>query len=67
MASAWNAFVSKIFKEGRSKDPNYQFKDAMKDASSRKSEMGTASGIKSKRKRGKKSSGTRKRRRSRRR
>jgi hypothetical protein len=34
-------FVKKIFEEGRAKDPSYQFKDAMKDASARKSEMGS--------------------------
>ena len=41
MRSAWNEFVSKIFKEGKQKNPSYQFKDALKDASKRKSEMGT--------------------------
>jgi len=40
MRSAWNEFVSKIFKEGRQKNPNYKFKDALIDASKRKSEMG---------------------------
>ena len=43
MRSAWNEFVSKIFKEGRQKNPNYKFKDALKDASKRKSEMGQTS------------------------
>ena len=41
MPSEWNMFVKKIFDEGRAKDPSYQFKDAMKDASERKSEMGS--------------------------
>lgn len=41
MRSAWNEFVSKIFKEGKQKNPNYKFKDALKDASRRKSEMNT--------------------------
>jgi formate-dependent phosphoribosylglycinamide formyltransferase (GAR transformylase) len=45
MRSAWNEFVSKIFKEGKQKNPNYQFKNALKDASNRKSEMGQTSTI----------------------
>ena len=45
MRSAWNEFVSKIFKEGKQKNPSYQFKDALKDASKRKSEMGQTSTI----------------------
>jgi hypothetical protein len=54
--TAWNDFVKKIYHEGHDKDPNYMFKHALKDASKRKSEMGssTASGVKSK-KQGKKS------------
>lgn len=40
MPSDWNIFVSKIYKEEHDKDSSYQFKDAMKDASKRKSEMG---------------------------
>ena len=55
--TAWNDFVKKIYHEGHNKDPNYMFKHALKDASKRKSEMGsgsTASGVKSK-KQGKKS------------
>lgn len=39
--SAWNLFVKKIFHEGKAKDSGYQFKQALKDASRRKSEMGT--------------------------
>jgi len=47
--TAWNDFVKKIYHEGHNKDPNYMFKNALKDASKRKSEMGsTASGVKSK-------------------
>jgi hypothetical protein len=38
-ASAWNLFVKKIYNEGRSKNANYDFKQALKDASKRKSEM----------------------------
>jgi hypothetical protein len=49
MPSAWNMFVKKIYEEGKAKDPNYEFKNALKDASKRKSEMGhsaSASGVK---------------------
>jgi hypothetical protein len=48
MPSAWNMFVKKIYEEGKAKDPNYEFKNALKDASKRKSEMGhsaSASGV----------------------
>jgi hypothetical protein len=38
--SAWNIFVKKIYKEGKAKNPNYEFKQALEDASKRKSEMG---------------------------
>lgn len=41
--SAWNLFVKKIFHEGKAKDSGYQFKQALKDASRRKSEMGNSS------------------------
>ena len=41
--SPWTDLVSKVFKEGRDKDPSYQLKDAMKEASKRKSEMGSSS------------------------
>jgi hypothetical protein len=46
MLSEWNKFVSKVYQEGKKSNANYQFKDALKDASSRKGEMkssGTAS------------------------
>lgn len=47
--TAWNDFVSKIYHEEHKKNPDYMFKQALKDASKRKSEMGsTASGVKSK-------------------
>lgn len=39
MPSQWNMFVKKVYEEGHAKDSNYQFKDALKDASLRKSEM----------------------------
>jgi hypothetical protein len=38
--SAWNIFVKKIYKEGKAKNPKYEFKQALEDASKRKSEMG---------------------------
>ena len=37
--SQWNLFVKKIYKEGKAKHSNYQFKQALKDASTRKREM----------------------------
>jgi len=71
--SPWNKFVSKIYHEGKESDSEYQFKDALKDASKRKGEMGTplASGVRKSKKhmkaarKGKKSmvAGTRRRRR----
>jgi hypothetical protein len=49
--SDWNIFVKKVYAEGKANDSSYEFKDALKDASSRKSEMSsmksvTASGVK---------------------
>ena len=41
--TAWNDFVKKIYHEGHNANPNYQFKQALKDASKRKSEMGSSS------------------------
>jgi len=41
--SSWNLFVKKIYKEGKSSDSNYSFKQALADASRRKGEMGQAS------------------------
>jgi hypothetical protein len=37
--SEWNIFVKKIYAEGKAKNPNYEFKQALEDASKRKSEM----------------------------
>jgi hypothetical protein len=48
--SAWNDLVKKIYHEGHNKDKNYSFKQALKDASARKSEMGSM-GVKSKKSR----------------
>jgi hypothetical protein len=46
--SNWNIFVKKIYAEGKAKNPNYEFKQALEDASKRKSEMKnhSASGVK---------------------
>ena len=47
--SDWNIFVKKVYTEGKAKNPNYEFKQALEDASKRKSEMGhsaSASGVK---------------------
>ena len=41
--SSWNLFVKKIYAEGRAKNPNYKFKQALADASSRKGEMKNSS------------------------
>jgi hypothetical protein len=49
--SAWNDFVKKIYHEGHNKDNSYSFRQALKDASARKSEMGKpemAMGVKTK-------------------
>jgi hypothetical protein len=57
MASAWNMFVKKIYWENKKKNKNFQFKDALKEASKRKGEMGSMgkSSKKSKKMKGKKS------------
>ena len=39
MPTKWNMFVKKIYQEGKAKNSNYEFKQALKDASKRKSEM----------------------------
>ena len=41
--SAWNDFVKKIYWENKKKNKNFQFKDALKEASMRKDEMGSSS------------------------
>ena len=41
--SAWNDFVKKIYWENKKKNKNFQFKDALKQASIRKDEMGSSS------------------------
>ena len=41
--SSWNIFVKKIYQEGHAKNKNYSFKQALSDASKRKSEMGSSS------------------------
>jgi len=40
--SQWNIFVKKVYQEGHAKDKNYSFKQALSDASKRKSEMGSS-------------------------
>ena len=40
--TAWNDFVKKIYHEGHNKDKSYSFKQALKDSSRRKSEMGSS-------------------------
>jgi hypothetical protein len=37
--SEWNKFVKKVYHEGKSKNKNYSFKQALSDASKRKREM----------------------------
>jgi hypothetical protein len=64
--SAWNLFVKKIYAEGKAKNPNYAFKDSLKDASRRKGEMKNGASTsetttKGTKKRGTKKRGTRKR------
>ena len=41
--SAWNDFVKKIYWENKKKNKNFQFKDALREASRRKGEMGSSS------------------------
>jgi hypothetical protein len=41
--SAWNDFVKKIYWENKKKNKNFQFKDALRQASKRKGEMGSSS------------------------
>ena len=38
----WNLFVKKIYQEGITKNSDYKFKQALQDASKRKSEMGSS-------------------------
>jgi len=44
--SSWNIFVKKIYREGKGKNSSYSFQNALKDASARKSEMGSSSSSK---------------------
>jgi hypothetical protein len=55
MASAWNMFVKKIYWENKKKNKNFQFKDALKEASKRKGEMGSMKSTGSMKKSSKKS------------
>lgn len=71
--SSWNLFVKKIYAEGKAKNANFAFKDALKEASKRKGEMkkgdtskshemgeGDAEGMRKSKKRGTKKRKTRK-------
>ena len=40
--SSWNLFVQKVYKEGKAKNKNYEFRHALKDASRRKHEMSSS-------------------------
>jgi hypothetical protein len=42
--SAWNIFVKKVYQEGKRKNKNYSFKQALNDASKRKGEMSKKGG-----------------------
>ena len=57
MASAWNMFVKKIYWENKKKNKNFQFKDALKEASRRKGEMGSMGSMKKSSKKSKKMKG----------
>jgi hypothetical protein len=62
--SEWNLFVKKVYHEGKAKNSSYEFKDALEDASKRKSEMGSMKsssgrGVKKSRKMMRKSRGKR--------
>jgi hypothetical protein len=57
----WNIFVKKIFREGKAKNASYAFKDALKDASKRKGEMGSSQTKKMRKSRKQKGSRTRRR------
>ena len=43
--SSWNIFVKKVYQEGKAKDKDYCFKQALSDASKRKGEMGSSTGM----------------------
>lgn len=71
MGESWIDFVKRVQAEGKKKDKNYSFKQAMGDASKRKSEWkkdgskeSRSSGKKTKKGGKKRKSGTKKRRRS---
>jgi hypothetical protein len=60
--SSWNIFVKKVYREGKNSNSKYAFKDALRDASKRKGEMGTSSPTKKVNKsRSKRQKGTRRR------
>lgn len=54
MASAWNKFVADIYRKNKKGNPNYKFKDALKDAAplwknGQKSDSGDAAPTKTRR------------------
>jgi hypothetical protein len=59
--SQWNLLVKKVYHEGKAKNSKYEFKQALVDASKRKSEMGhmksssSGRGTKSRKTKGRKS------------
>jgi DNA-binding transcriptional regulator GbsR (MarR family) len=61
--SKWNLFVKKVFKEGKTKNKNYSFKQALSDASKRKGEMGNMSNSTHKKRSNKKNKSCKRRRR----
>ena len=46
--SSWNIFVKKIYQDGHAKNKNYSFKQALTDASKRKGEMKSSTGLNTK-------------------
>jgi hypothetical protein len=43
--SSWNIFVKKVYQEGKAKNKDYSFKQALTDASKRKGEMGSSTSM----------------------
>ena len=60
--SPWNIFVKKVYREGKATNASYEFKDALRDASKRKGEMGSTKKVRKSKTKKSKSSHTRRRR-----